>query len=243
MKDLEPADEHGIAVSMMPRLYEEVTGQVPVEHMGPHWVGSVQLGRSGGGVFYATKRLIDVIVGLVSAALTFPLAVLIALAILVSSKRPIFHVQERVGLHGRPFRIVKFRTMRANAEKPGEPIWALQDDPRTTKLGRWLRRTHLDEIPQFWLVVKGDMSLVGPRPERPEFVQELESTIPLYRARYSMRPGIAGWAQVNYPYGASVEEALGKLRYDLYYVKNWSPVLDLAIMIRTAARVLGFKGR
>jgi len=235
--------EHGIAVSLMPRLYEEVTGQVPVEHMGPHWFGSVQLGRSGGGVFYAAKRLIDVIVGGLAAIVTLPLTLIIGALIKITSRGSIFHVQERVGLHGRPFKIVKFRTMRDGAERPGEPIWALAHDPRTTGVGHWLRRMHLDELPQFWLVVKGDMSLVGPRPERPEFVRELEETLPLYRARYSMRPGIAGWAQINYPYGASVEDALAKLRYDLYYVKNWSPILDLAIMIRTVARVLGFKGR
>jgi lipopolysaccharide/colanic/teichoic acid biosynthesis glycosyltransferase len=133
--------------------------------------------------------------------------------------------------------------MSVDAEKPDEAIWAEPDDPRATRVGRWLRRTHLDELPQFFLVVKGDMSLVGPRPERPEFVYELEANIPLYRARYSMRPGIAGWAQIHYPYGASVEDALAKLRYDLYYVKNWSPFLDTTIMMRTAARVFGFRGR
>jgi exopolysaccharide biosynthesis polyprenyl glycosylphosphotransferase len=235
--------EHGIAVSMMPKLYEEVTGQVPVEHMGPHWFGSVQLGRSGGGVTFAMKRLIDIAASTVMAILTLPLALVIAVLVKATSRGPVFHIQERVGLHGRAFRIVKFRTMRTDAEAAGRPVWALRHDPRATGLGHWLRRMHLDELPQFWLVMKGDMSLVGPRPERPEFVSELEAAIPLYRARYSMRPGIAGWAQINYPYGASVEDALAKLRYDLYYVKNWSPVLDVAIMIRTVARVLGFRGR
>jgi lipopolysaccharide/colanic/teichoic acid biosynthesis glycosyltransferase len=133
--------------------------------------------------------------------------------------------------------------MRADAELPGEAVWASLDDPRATKIGRWLRRTHLDELPQFLLVVKGDMSLVGPRPERPEFVRQLEKTIPLYRARYSVRPGIAGWAQLNYPYGASVEDALAKLRYDLYYVKNRSTMLDLAIIGGTLTRVFGMRGR
>ena len=132
---------------------------------------------------------------------------MIAVAVKVSSRGTVFHRQERVGLHRKPFNIVKFRTMRNDAERPGEPVWAELDDPRATGIGRWLRKTHLDELPQFWLVVKGDMSLVGPRPERPEFVRALE-TLPLYRARYSMRPGIAGWAQIHYPYGASVEDAL-----------------------------------
>ncbi|HEV3310241.1 MAG TPA: sugar transferase [Chloroflexota bacterium] len=235
--------EHSIPVSMMPSLYEEVTGQVPVEHMGPHWFGSVQLGRSGGGMSFALKRIIDVVLGTVAVIVTLPVTILISLIVKLTSTGPIFHIQERVGLHGRPFRIIKFRTMSVDAEKPDEAIWAEPDDPRATRVGRWLRRTHLDELPQFFLVVKGDMSLVGPRPERPEFVYELEANIPLYRARYSMRPGIAGWAQIHYPYGASVEDALAKLRYDLYYVKNWSPFLDTTIMMRTAARVFGFRGR
>jgi exopolysaccharide biosynthesis polyprenyl glycosylphosphotransferase len=235
--------EHGVAVSLMPRLYEEVTGQVPVEHMGPQWFGSVQLGRSGGGMAFALKRLVDIVVSVVAAVVTLPFTILIAALIRLTSKGSVFHIQQRVGKHGRPFNIVKFRTMRQDAEEPGRPVWASLEDPRTTPVGRWLRRMHVDELPQFWLVIKGDMSLVGPRPERPEFVRELEDALPLYRARYSMRPGIAGWAQVNLPYGASVDEALAKLRYDLYYVKNWSPILDAAILIRTAARVLRFKGR
>lgn len=235
--------EHSIAVSLMPRLYEEVTGQVPVEHMGPTWFGSVQLGRSGGGIFFAAKRLLDVLLGSAAVVLTFPIVLVVALLVKTSSRGPILHRQERVGLHGKAFKIIKFRTMSRDAEKPGEALWADLDDPRATKVGRWLRRTHLDELPQFYLVVKGDMSLVGPRPERPEFVRQLEATIPLYRARYSMRPGIAGWAQVNYPYGASVEDALAKLRFDLYYVKNWSPLLDTAILVRTITRVFGLRGR
>lgn len=235
--------EHSIAVSLMPQLYEEVTGQVPVEFMGPHWFGSVQLGRTGGGMSFALKRVLDIILGTVAVVVTLPIVVIVALLVRFSSPGPILHKQERVGLHGRPFKIVKFRTMRVDAEKPGEPVWAELDDPRATAIGRWLRRTHLDELPQFFLVVKGDMSLVGPRPERPEFVRELETTLPLYRARYSMRPGIAGWAQIHYPYGASVEDALAKLRYDLYYVKNWGPLLDTAILMRTATRVVRMRGR
>jgi len=235
--------EHGIAVSLMPRLYEEVTGQVPVEDMGPHWFGSVQLGKSGGGMSFAVKRIVDLVLGTVAVVVTFPLVAIIALIVKLSSRGPVLHSQERVGLHGRPFRIIKFRTMHTGAEKPGEAIWADLDDPRATRVGRWLRRMHLDELPQFFLVVKGDMSLVGPRPERPEFVHELEETIPLYRARYSMRPGIAGWAQIHYPYGASVGDALAKLQYDLYCVKNWTPVLDVAIMVRTVTKVIGFRGR
>ncbi len=235
--------EHSIAVSMMPRLYEEVTGQVPVEFMGPHWFGSVQLGRSGGGMAFAVKRIIDVVAASLALIILLPVIALIAVLVRLSSRGPILHRQHRMGLHGHPFEIVKFRTMRADAEAPGKPVWATLDDPRATSIGRWLRRTHLDELPQLFQVVRGDMSLVGPRPERPEFVAELEHNIPLYRARYSMRPGIAGWAQLHYPYGASVEDALAKLRYDLYYVKNWNPFLDSAILMRTLARVLLLRGR
>lgn len=235
--------EHSLAVSLMPRLYEEVTGQVPVEFMGPHWFGSVQLGRAGGGMTFALKRVIDIVLASVALIVMLPVIIAISLLVRLSSHGPILHKQKRVGLHGRPFNIVKFRTMRPDAERPGEALWAEPDDPRATPIGRWLRRTHLDELPQLFLVVKGDMSLVGPRPERPEFVDELERTLPLYRARYSMRPGIAGWAQLHYPYGASVEDALAKLRYDLFYVKNWTPMLDTSILMRTLTRVLGLRGR
>jgi exopolysaccharide biosynthesis polyprenyl glycosylphosphotransferase len=235
--------EHSIAVSHMPSLYEEVTGQVPVEFMGPHWFGAVQLSRAGGGISVASKRLLDILLSGLALLLLAPVILILGLIVRLSSKGPVLHRQDRIGLHGKPFTILKFRTMRADAELPGEPIWASLDDPRATKIGRWLRRTHLDELPQFLLVVKGDMSLVGPRPERPEFVRDLERAIPLYRARYSVRPGIAGWAQLNYPYGASVEDALAKLRYDLYYVKNRSTMLDLAIIGGTLTRVFGMRGR
>ena len=235
--------EHSIAVSLMPSLYEEVTGQVPVEHMGPHWFGSVRLGRSGGGMSFALKRFVDLVLGTVAVILTLPIVIIVAGLVKLTSKGPIFHTQERVGLHGKPFRIIKFRTMRVDAEKAGVAMWAEPEDPRATSVGRWLRRTHLDELPQFYLVLKGDMSLVGPKPERPEFVPQFEATIPLYRARYSMRPGIAGWAQMHYPYGASVGDALAKLRYDLYYVKNWSLLLDATILMHTAARGFGRRGR
>jgi exopolysaccharide biosynthesis polyprenyl glycosylphosphotransferase len=235
--------EHSIAVSHMPSLYEEVTGQVPVEFMGPHWFGAVQLSRAGGGISVASKRLLDILLGGAALILLTPVILILGCIVRLSSKGPVLHRQERVGLHGNPFSILKFRTMRVDAELPGEAVWAAPDDPRATKIGRWLRRTHLDELPQFILVVKGDMSLVGPRPERPEFVRDLEKAIPLYRARYSVRPGVAGWAQLNYPYGASVEDALAKLRYDLYYIKNRSTMLDLAIIGGTLTRVFGMRGR
>jgi len=235
--------EHSIAVSPMPLIYEEVTGQVPVEFMAPHWFGAVQLGRTGGGISVAVKRLMDMLFGGAAIVLTLPVTAITALLVKLTSSGPVFHRQERIGLHGQPFQIVKFRTMRTDAERPGEAIWASHSDPRVTRVGRWLRKTHLDELPQLFLVVKGDMSLVGPRPERPQFDRDLETAIPLYRARYSVRPGLTGWAQLNYPYGASVEDALAKLRYDLFYVKHKGFILDTSILLRTLTRAAWMRGR
>jgi len=167
----------------------------------------------------------------------------VALVVRLSSPGPILFRQTRVGHHGEEFAIIKFRTMRIDAERPGEVLWATRDDPRATTAGKWLRRTHLDELPQFFLVLNGKMSLVGPRPERPEFVRELEKQISLYAARYSVRPGVTGWAQIQYPYGSSTSDALAKLRYDLYYVKHRSLLLDIRIIAHTVTRVFGMRGR
>jgi lipopolysaccharide/colanic/teichoic acid biosynthesis glycosyltransferase len=181
-------------------------------------------------------------VSVLGILLASPIMLVVAALVWATSRGPILYSQTRVGLNGHYFKIVKFRTMRIDAEKDGAQ-WAVRNDPRTTAVGRWLRRTHLDELPQLFLVLSGKMSVVGPRPERPEFVQELERELPLYSARHSVRPGVTGWAQVQWPYGATKEDALIKLRYDLYYVKHRSAVLDLEIVVRTAARVLGLKGR
>lgn len=235
--------ERGIAVTLMPHLYEEVARQVPVEHVGRHWLGAVPLTHAGGGVYEALKRLVDVVVASLGMILTAPIMVIVALAIRVSSPGPVLFRQTRVGRHGEEFEIIKFRTMIVDAEQPGEVLWATRDDPRATALGKWFRRTHLDELPQLFLVLNGRMSLVGPRPERPEFVRELEKQIPLYAARYSVRPGVTGWAQIQYPYGSSISDALAKLRYDLYYVKHRSLILDVRIIARTLARVFGMRGR
>jgi len=235
--------ERGIAVTLMPHLYEEVARQVPVEHVGRHWLGAVPLSRAGGGIYEALKRLMDVAVASLGVVIATPIMAIVALIVRVSSPGPILFRQTRVGHRGEEFEIIKFRTRHTDAERPGEVLWATRDDPRATKAGKWLRRAYLDELPQLVLVLTGRMSLVGPRPERPEFVRELEKQISLYAARYSVRPGVTGWAQIQYPYGSSTSDALAKLRYDLYYVKHRSLLLDVRIIARTLTRVFCMGGR
>jgi len=167
---------------------------------------------------------------------------LAAVAVVVESGWPAFYTQVRVGQDGRVFRIIKLRSMRQDAERDGAQ-WSSEADPRVTRVGRWLRMTHLDELPNAWAVLRGHMSLVGPRPERPEFVPMLQQQIPLYRARFAVKPGLTGWAQVNSDYGDSIEAAVTKLEYDLYYVRHRSLMLNLRILVRTAARMLGMRGR
>jgi exopolysaccharide biosynthesis polyprenyl glycosylphosphotransferase len=188
------------------------------------------------------KRLLDL--SLVSTSLPFLMLILpmVALAIRLDSSGPIFYCQTRCGRAGKPFSILKFRTMSVNAEKEGKALWATQGDLRITRVGRFLRKTRLDELPQLFNVLQGEMSLIGPRPERPEFVEMLQEAIPFYRARLMVKPGITGWAQIHYDYGNSVEDALIKLQYDLYYLRYWSLWLDIYIIFQTVAVVLKFKG-
>ncbi|HYM01100.1 MAG TPA: exopolysaccharide biosynthesis polyprenyl glycosylphosphotransferase, partial [Blastocatellia bacterium] len=187
------------------------------------------------------KRATDILVSAVGLLLTWPIFILIALAVWLESGLPIFFVQERVGLKGHSFGLLKFRSMRQDAEANG-PQWATSDDNRVTPIGRFLRKTRLDELPQLWNVFRGEMSLVGPRPERPFFCQLLEEKIPLYALRHSVRPGITGWAQVKYQYGSSVEDAKAKLEYDFFYIKHVSPLLDFVILFETAKVVLRRRG-
>jgi lipopolysaccharide/colanic/teichoic acid biosynthesis glycosyltransferase len=183
------------------------------------------------------KRLTDVVLALLILVALAPLTLLALAAIALSADGPLIYRQERVGRYGRTFRIWKLRTMRVGAES-GAPQWASDEDPRRTAVGRVLRRTHLDEVPQVANILLGEMSFVGPRPERPEFVAELEAAIPYYAWRHFVRPGLTGWAQVNLPYGSSVEDARRKLEYDLYYVRHYSLLTDLLIVLRTAAAAL-----
>jgi len=181
----------------------------------------------------AAKRLFDIAVSVLFLLFTLPLTLITALLIKVDSRGPVFYLQERVGLHGRPFMLIKFRSMRLDAEADGAPQWAKKNDDRITRVGAIIRRTRIDEIPQVLNVLRGDMSLVGPRPERPFFVDSLQREIPYYGERHCAKPGITGWAQINYPYGSSTEDAKEKLSYDLYYVKNRSLFLDIIILLQT----------
>lgn len=233
--------ESGVPVTLMPHLYERLTGRVPVEHIGDHWVMALAVGGPGP-LYRCLRRVEDLVLASLGLVVTAPLWGLIALAIRLDSPGPVFYRQVRVGYRGRPFTMIKFRTMRTDAEKEGRPVWAAANDPRVTGVGRLLRATRLDELPQLLNVLRGEMSLIGPRPERPAFVAMLQTQIPFYRARLLLRPGLTGWAQVNYPYGRTVEDALVKLQYDLYYLKHQSPYLDLLILLRTVVTVLACRG-
>ena len=235
--------EQGVQVSLMPLLYEEITGRVPVEHIGDDWSLVLPLDHAAiGGFWPFLKRTMDILIsgiGLIILALLFPL---LALAIYIDSPGPIFYTQERVGKGGRIFRIFKFRSMVPGAEENGA-VWAEENDPRVTRVGRFLRRTMIDELPQFINVLRGDMSIVGPRPERPIFADQLAEQIPFYRARHAVKPGMAGWALINYGYSSSVRDALVKLQYDLYYIKHQSLALDMFILLKTIGAMLSFRGR
>ncbi|RZV51028.1 MAG: exopolysaccharide biosynthesis polyprenyl glycosylphosphotransferase, partial [Pseudomonadales bacterium] len=203
----------------------------------PGWL-VFSTGFAGGQLVESAKRASDVFIALVLLLLTWPLMLIAAIAIVLESGRPVFYQQTRVGLGGKTFSIFKFRSMVVNAEKEGEAVWATAKDSRVTPVGAVLRNTRIDELPQLWNVLRGDMSFVGPRPERPEFVQGFAETLPFYNERHRVKPGLMGWAQLNYPYGASDEDAEQKLRYDLYYVKNKSLMLDLVIMVQTVQVIL-----
>jgi exopolysaccharide biosynthesis polyprenyl glycosylphosphotransferase len=234
--------ERGVTVTPMYRIFEALTGQVPVEHAGRNLAVVLPLDRTPPALFDTLKRATDIVLGLVGLAVMALVAPLAVAAVWLESPGPIFYRQRRVGQGGREFELVKFRTMVAAAEAEG-PRWTAVGDPRVTRIGRLLRRLHLDELPQALNILRGEMSVVGPRPERPEFIAELERVIPFYRMRLSVRPGVTGWAQVNYRYGDSVEDALVKLRYDLYYIKHRSVLLDLTILARTFPHVFRLAGR
>jgi sugar transferase (PEP-CTERM system associated) len=223
----------GIQIREMANVYEELTGRIPIQYIVDQWLlfadGFYLLHKD---YVQKLKRVLDLSLSALFLIFAAPLIALAALAVRIDSPGPIFYKQERVGKGHRTFNIYKFRSMRDNAEALGAQ-WALEKDTRVTRVGRYLRLSHIDEIPQMWNVFKGDMSLVGPRPERPEFVRLLEDKVPYYFARHSVRPGITGWAQVNYRYGASIEDAACKLESDLYYIKNMSVFLDIKIMLRT----------
>jgi len=231
----------GVSFDHLASVYEEYTGKIAVENLRPSWL-IFSAGFRKSAWLAAAKRVLDLVAASIGIVVAAPVMLLVAAAIRLTSVGPVFYHQERVGRHGRLFTVHKFRSMRVDAEATTGAVWASTDDPRITPLGRVLRRTRLDELPQLWNVLKGDMSFVGPRPERPEFVHQLTQAIPFYGQRHVVRPGLTGWAQVRYTYGASVEDALMKLQYDLYYIKNLSLALDLYIIFSTIKTVVLRRG-
>lgn len=233
---------NGIAVTDYLSFWERETGKVMLEALSPGWLIYSDGFRLGSFLNQSLKRLFDVVVSLAVLLLTLPLTVLAAVAIKLDSRGPVFYRQERAGWKGRTFAVLKFRSMTADAEKDGVPRWAAQGDARVTRVGAFLRNSRIDEIPQVWNVLKGDMSFIGPRPERPFFIEAISREVPYYGERARVRPGITGWAQINYPYGASIEDAKEKLAYDLYYIKNYSLFLDVLVLLGTVEVVLWPKG-
>ena len=231
----------GVKILDLPAFYERVTGEVPVASLKSSWMIYGDGFRQDWGRRFV-KRAFDLTAAVLLLIITFPLMLTAALAILLSTGRPLVFSQERVGLGGKVFTLFKFRSMRTDAEHDGIPKWATSGDPRITPVGKFLRRTRMDELPQLFNVLRGEMSFVGPRPERPYFVEQLSEQVPFYGARHTVKPGLTGWAQVRYSYGASVEDAVKKLQFDLYYVKNHTFFLDLVILINTVRVVLRGEG-
>jgi exopolysaccharide biosynthesis polyprenyl glycosylphosphotransferase len=235
--------EHGAEVIRMPALYESLLGRVPIGYLSADWLltsflDSVQLYD----LYSPLKRMIDVFTSLAGLVFFTVASPLVALLIRLDSPGPILFRQERSGKGGHSIWVWKYRTMVMNAESDGEARWASPGDPRVTRIGKWMRRTRLDEIPQFWNVLRGDMSLIGPRPERPELIAQLEKQIPFYRARLLIQPGLTGWSQVNFGYVRTVEDTALKLEYDLYYIRHRSLVLDFKIVLRTLGTFVRFQG-
>jgi sugar transferase (PEP-CTERM system associated) len=222
-------------------VYEEYTGKIALETLRPSWL-IFSNGFRKTKVVLSAKRAFDFVASSLGLIVAAPVMAVVALLIRISSPGAALYHQERVGLNGRLFRIYKFRTMRQDAEAHSGAVWSTANDARVTSLGRLLRLTRLDELPQLWNVLRGDMSIVGPRPERPEFVGQLTEEIPFYGQRHVLKPGLTGWAQVRYTYGASVEDTIQKLQYDLYYIKNLSLALDLVIVLETLKIVILRRG-
>ena len=235
--------EAGAQVEPMPLLYERLTGRVPLDQLEGAWRAAMPLEHAGGRALgRAAKRAMDLALTSLGVLVMLPVFPLIAAAIKLESPGPVFYAQERVGRGGETITVLKFRSMVADAEAAGEPVWASEDDPRVTRVGRILRAMHVDEFPQFLNILKGEMSIVGPRPERPAFVAELEREIPHYRARHALKPGLGGWGLVNQGYGGSREDARIKHEYDLHYLRRQSLWMDLVILARTFIDTLTLRG-
>jgi sugar transferase (PEP-CTERM system associated) len=240
MQELLTLRMRGVKIEEATSWLEKISGKIEVENLYPSWLVFGE-GFRRSSTFILVRRVLSIVISLVGLILSLPLLPFIMLAIRLDSKGPVFYTQTRVGKGGRTFKVVKFRTMRVDAEAGG-PKWAGDNDPRVTRVGKFLRSSRLDEIPQLWCVLKGDMAFVGPRPERPEFIEMLSKEIPFYGVRHMVRPGLTGWAQVKYKYGATVEDSREKLQYDLFYIKNASIGLDMLIMFQTVKTVLLRRG-
>jgi sugar transferase (PEP-CTERM system associated) len=241
LKDLLRVKTAGVHVNDFSSFMERETGRVDLDTLNPSWLIFSDGFSSGRALSSVAKRLFDIAASGLLLALTFPLIAVFALLVRLDSKGPAFFRQRRVGLYGQPFTLLKLRSMRCDAESDGAK-WAERDDPRVTRVGRFIRKVRIDELPQVWTVLRGHMSFVGPRPEVPAFVDDLEDKLPFYAERHMVKPGITGWAQINYPYGASTEDARRKLEYDLYYAKNYTPFLDLLILLQTLRVVIWPEG-
>ncbi len=241
LKDLLRIKTKGVHVNEFSSFLERETGRVDLDTVNPSWL-IFSDGFSSGRMFSsAAKRVFDIVASLILLTLSFPIIALFAILVKLDSEGPAFFRQKRVGLYGETFNLIKLRTMRNDAERDGAK-WAQQDDPRVTRIGKFMRKVRIDELPQTWSVLKGEMSFVGPRPEVPAFVSDLEEKVPYYAERHMVKPGITGWAQINFPYGASVEDARKKLEYDLYYAKNYTPFLDLVVLLQTVRVILWLEG-
>lgn len=238
------AQERGAEITRMPVVYEELLHRVPIRYLEADWILRSFVDQARVNMFNEiAKRLTDILLATIFLLFLLPLLPFISLAIIIDSGFPIFYTQKRMGRNGVLYNIFKFRTMRQDAEANGQPQWAEEKDRRATRVGVFLRKTHLDEFPQFFNVLKGEMSIVGPRAERPELVEWFQQHVPFYRARLLVRPGITGWAQVNQQYASTIDETIEKLEYDLYYIKHRSLGMDFSTMLRTPAMILGFRGR
>ncbi|MXO73968.1 TIGR03013 family PEP-CTERM/XrtA system glycosyltransferase [Altererythrobacter aerius] len=241
LKDLLRIKTMGVHVNDFSSFLERETGRVDLDTLNPSWLIFSDGFSSGRAISSAAKRVFDILASGLLLILTLPVILVFAVLVKLDSKGPAFFRQSRVGLYGQTFELVKLRSMRTDAEKDGAR-WASRNDPRVTRLGRFIRKVRIDELPQVWTVLTGRMSFVGPRPEVPQFVADLDDKLPYYAERHMVKPGITGWAQINYPYGASVEDSRAKLEYDLYYAKNYTPFLDLLILLQTVRVILWPEG-
>ena len=238
------AQERVVEITRMPVIYEELTFRVPIKILETDWLLRSFADDTRVSSFYEVgKRILDIAGGLIGSLVLLLILPFVGIATLLDDGWPIFYLQTRLGKRGRPYEIIKFRTMIKDAEADGKPRWATEDDERATRVGRILRKTRIDEWPQFVNVLRGEMSLVGPRAERPQLVEHFQRHVPFYRARLLVKPGISGWAQINFSYAASIEETITKLEYDLYYIKHRNLWLDLTILLRTPGTMFGMRGQ